>query len=47
MTPPVGLGIFVAAFPEGRGGGLTRRVAETTLETAGFGGDEMAGCVAV
>lgn len=47
MTPATGLGIFVVVFPEGLGGGFTRRVEETTLETVGFGGDEMAGCVAV
>ena len=47
MTPTIGLDIFAAAFPEGLGGGFTRRVEETTLETVGFGGDEMAGCVAV
>lgn len=47
MTPTIGLGIFAVAFPEGLGGGFTKRVEETTLETVGFGGDEMAGCVAV
>ena len=47
MTPTTGVGIFVAAFPEGRGDGFTRRVEETTLDTAGFGGDETAGWVAV
>lgn len=47
LTPTIGLGIFAAAFPEGLGGGFTKRVEETTLETVGFGGDEMAGCVAV
>jgi len=34
-------------FPEGLGDGFTSRVEETTLETVGFGGGEMAGCVAV
>lgn len=47
LTPTIGLGTFVAAFPEGLGDGFTRRVEETTLETVGFGGGEMAGCVAV
>lgn len=46
MTPTTDVGIFVAAFPEGLDG-FTRRVEETTLETAGFGGDETAGWVAV
>lgn len=47
MTPAIGLGTFVGALPECLGGGFTRRVEETTLETVGFGGGEMAGCVAV
>lgn len=47
MTFTTGLGTFIVAFPEGLGGGITRCVEETTLETVGFGGGEMAGCVAV
>lgn len=48
MTPAMGLGPFaVVAVPECLGGGFTRRVEETTLERVGFGGGEMAGCVAV
>lgn len=47
LTPTIGLGTFVAVFPEGLGDGFTSRVEETTLETVGFGGGEMAGCVSV
>jgi len=42
-----GLGIFVATFPEVLGDGFNRYAEETILEMAGFGGGEMAGCVAV
>lgn len=47
FTPATGLVTLVAVFPEGLCGWLTRRVEETTLEMVGFGGGEMAGCVAV
>lgn len=47
FTPTTGLGIFVAVFPAVLGVWFTRRVEERTLEMGGFGGGEMAGCVAV
>lgn len=47
FTPATGLVIFAALFPEGLCGWFTRRLDETTLEMVGFGGGEMAGCVAV
>lgn len=47
FTPATGLVTLVAGFPEGLCGWLTTRVEETTLEMVGFGGGEMAGCVAV
>lgn len=42
-----GLGVFVATFPEILGDGFNRCVEEAILEMVGFGGGEMAGCVAV
>lgn len=42
-----GLGIFVATFPEVLGDGFNRYAEEAILEMVGFGGGEMAGCVAV
>lgn len=47
FTAVTGLGIFVATFPEVLGDGFNRHAEETILEMVGFGGGEMAGCVAV
>lgn len=47
FTAVTGLGIFVATFPEVLGDGFNRYAEETILEMVGFGGGEMAGCVAV
>lgn len=47
FTAVTGLGVFVARFPEVLGDGFIECAEETTLEMVGFGGGEMAGCVAV
>lgn len=47
FTAVTGLGVFVATFPEILGDGFNRCVEEAILEMVGFGGGEMAGCVAV
>lgn len=47
FTAATGLGIFVATFPELLGDGFNRYAEGTILEMVGFGGGEMAGCVAV
>lgn len=47
LTPATGFGAFAAAFPGGLDGVFTARAAGAALETAGFGGGDGAGCVAV